>query len=56
MTLILALFAAVSVASPLLTRLLSTRVFYVIALLPAAVFGITLAQTPTFASGGVIEE
>lgn len=56
MTFILALFAAVSVASPLLTRWLSTRVFYVIALLPAAVFGITLAQTPTIAAGGVIEE
>ncbi|HSP53704.1 MAG TPA: Na+/H+ antiporter subunit A [Cryobacterium sp.] len=56
MATILLLFAALSALTPLLTRWLSLRVFYVIALLPAAVFGYTLTQTATVSAGGAITE
>ncbi|MDO9395682.1 MAG: Na+/H+ antiporter subunit A [Herbiconiux sp.] len=42
---VLLLFAGLAALTPLLTRILSTRVFYVIALLPAAAFAYTLSQT-----------
>ncbi|WP_022886040.1 Na+/H+ antiporter subunit A [Glaciibacter superstes] len=56
MAIILLAFLVLSVLTPLLTRLLSTRVFYLIALLPAAAFGYTLTQTPTIAAGDAVTE
>jgi multicomponent Na+:H+ antiporter subunit A len=56
MATILLAFAALSVLTPLLTRWLSLRVFYVIALLPAAAFGYTLSQTATVSAGTAITE
>jgi multicomponent Na+:H+ antiporter subunit A len=50
--LFLLLFAGLSALTPLLTKLLSTRVFYVIAALPAAAFVFTLSQTATVLEGG----
>jgi multicomponent Na+:H+ antiporter subunit A len=54
--LVLLLFAGLSALTPLLTRLLSTRVFYVIAALPAAAFVFTLTQTGTVLAGGAATE
>ncbi|WP_084361386.1 Na+/H+ antiporter subunit A [Herbiconiux solani] len=51
MILILLLFAGLSALTPILTRLLSTKVFYLVALLPAGAFFWTLAQ-----SGVVLSE
>lgn len=56
MALILLAFLAVSCATRLLTRLLSTRVFYLISVLPFAAFGYTLTQTPTVLTGGSVTE
>ncbi|MEB0306686.1 proton-conducting transporter membrane subunit, partial [Cryobacterium sp. 10I1] len=52
MTTILLAFLALSVLTPALTRVLSTKVFYLIALLPAAAFVFTLTQTATVTRGG----
>jgi multicomponent Na+:H+ antiporter subunit A len=41
----LLLFGLISILTPVLTRTLSTRVFYLIALLPAAAFVFTITQT-----------
>jgi multicomponent Na+:H+ antiporter subunit A len=56
MALLLLAFLVVSCATRSLTRWLSTRVFYVIAVLPFGVFAYTLTQTPTVLAGGVITE
>ena len=56
MAIILIAFAALSALTPLLTRWVSVRVFYVIALLPAAAFGFTLTQSATVAAGGAITQ
>ncbi|TFC96236.1 MULTISPECIES: Na+/H+ antiporter subunit A [Cryobacterium] len=56
MATILALFAVVSALTPLLTRWLSLRVFYLIALLPAAAFAYTVGQTPAVTAGGAVTE
>ena len=56
MALILLAFLVVSCATRTLTRLLSTRVFYLISVLPFAAFGYTLTQTPTVLSGGAATE
>ncbi|TFB66058.1 Na+/H+ antiporter subunit A [Cryobacterium sp. Hz7] len=56
MATILLTFVALSTLTPILTRWLSLRVFYVIALLPATVFGYTLTQTRAVSSGGAITE
>ena len=45
MILVLLLFAGLSALTPLLTRALGTRVFYIVAALPAAVFVLTLTQS-----------
>lgn len=56
MALILLAFLVVSCATRTLTRLLSTRVFYLISVLPFAAFGYTLTQTPTVLSGEAATE
>ena len=56
MALILLAFLAASCATRTLTRLLSTRVFYLISVLPFAAFGYTLTQTPTVLAGGEITQ
>ncbi|SMQ67431.1 multisubunit sodium/proton antiporter, MrpA subunit /multisubunit sodium/proton antiporter, MrpB subunit [Plantibacter sp. VKM Ac-1784] len=56
MATILLVFAAIAVATPTLTRVLSTKVFYVIACMPAAAFVWTLFQTGTVTSGGTVVE
>ncbi|WP_382308568.1 Na+/H+ antiporter subunit A [Herbiconiux sp. UC225_62] len=56
MILVLLLFAGLAALTPLLTRVLSTRVFYVIAALPAAAFVFTLTQTGTVLAGGAATE
>ncbi|TFC82635.1 Na+/H+ antiporter subunit A [Cryobacterium cheniae] len=56
MATILLVFAGLSALTPLLTRWLSLRVFYLIALLPAAAFGYTLTQTASVSAGGAITE
>lgn len=56
MALILLAFLVVSCATRTLTRLLSTRVFYLISVLPFAAFVYTLTQTPTVLSGGAVTE
>jgi multicomponent Na+:H+ antiporter subunit A len=50
--LVLLLFAGLSALTPLLTRFLGTRVFYVVAALPAAAFAYTLTQTSTVLEAG----
>jgi len=52
----LVVFGALSLLTPLLTRLIGRRVFLVIALLPAAVFGWLLTLLPEIVSGGVVTE
>jgi len=49
-------FVALSVLTPWLTRWLNTRVFYVIALLPAGAFAYTLTQTATVTAGGAVTQ
>lgn len=49
-------FLLLSALAPALTRALSVRVFYVLALLPAAVFAWTLGQTATVTAGGSVTE
>lgn len=56
MALLLLAFLVVSCATRLLTTWLSTRVFYVISLLPFAAFAYTLTQTPTVIAGGSVVE
>ncbi|UCR88720.1 Na+/H+ antiporter subunit A [Mycetocola spongiae] len=56
MATILTIFLVLSVATPFLTRVLSTRVFYVIALVPAGTFVWTLLQGNTIREHGAITE
>ncbi|MFC5928250.1 Na+/H+ antiporter subunit A [Cryobacterium melibiosiphilum] len=49
-------FLVLSVLTPWLTRLLGTRVFYLIALLPAGAFVYTLTQTVTVTAGGAVTQ
>jgi multicomponent Na+:H+ antiporter subunit A len=56
MLIILLAFFALSVLTPFITKLLGTRVFYVVALLPAAAFAFTLGQTATVTAGNVVTE
>ncbi|TFD48298.1 Na+/H+ antiporter subunit A [Cryobacterium frigoriphilum] len=49
-------FLVLSVLTPWLTRLLGTRVFYVIALLPAGAFAYTLTQTAAVTAGGAVTQ
>ncbi len=56
MVLLLVAFVVLSVLTPWLTRRLGTRVFYLIALLPAGAFGYTLTQTATVTAGGAVRE
>ncbi|MBG6239105.1 multicomponent Na+:H+ antiporter subunit A [Mycetocola sp. CAN_C7] len=56
MALILLAFLVVSCATRTLTRVMSTRVFYLISVLPFAAFAYTLTQTPTVLSGGEVTE
>ncbi|MET0716558.1 MAG: Na+/H+ antiporter subunit A, partial [Mycetocola sp.] len=56
MVLILLAFLVVSCATTLLTKWLSTRVFYLISVLPFAAFAYTLAQTPAVLTGGAATE
>nr|WP_246306541.1 Na+/H+ antiporter subunit A [Herbiconiux flava] len=48
---VLLLFAGLSALTPLLTRILSTRVFYLVALLPAGAFVYTLSQSGRVLAG-----
>ncbi|MFB2585210.1 Na+/H+ antiporter subunit A [Herbiconiux liukaitaii] len=52
MILVLLLFAGLAALTPVLTRLLGTKVFYLVAILPAAAFVYTLSQTGTVLEGG----
>ncbi|WP_440709439.1 Na+/H+ antiporter subunit A [Herbiconiux sp. YIM B11900] len=56
MILVLLLFAGLAALTPALTRVLSTRVFYVIAALPAAAFAYTLTQTSAVLAGETVTE
>ncbi|WP_104127938.1 Na+/H+ antiporter subunit A [Cryobacterium sp. Y57] len=49
-------FIVLSVLTPWLTRYLGTRVFYLIALLPAGAFAYTLTQTATVTAGGAVRQ
>jgi len=49
-------FLVLSVLTPWLTRRLGTRVFYLIALLPAGAFAYTLSQTATVTAGGAVTQ
>ncbi|TFD25359.1 Na+/H+ antiporter subunit A [Cryobacterium lyxosi] len=49
-------FIVMSVLTPGLTRYLGTRVFYLIALLPAGAFAYTLTQTATVTAGGAVTQ
>ncbi|GAA3859832.1 Na+/H+ antiporter subunit A [Leifsonia kafniensis] len=49
-------FLLISLLTPFLTRWMGTRIFYLIALLPAAAFGYTLTQTAIVTSGGAVTE
>ena len=49
-------FTVLSVLTPWLTRRLGTRVFYLIALLPAGAFAFTLTQTATVTAGGAVTQ
>ncbi|PFG32024.1 Na+/H+ antiporter subunit A [Paramicrobacterium agarici] len=51
MAVLLTAFLVLSIVTPNLTRWLSTRVFFVIALVPLAAFVLTLLQTPTILDG-----
>ncbi|MGO4691999.1 Na+/H+ antiporter subunit A [Glaciibacter sp. 2TAF33] len=56
MALFLLAFGLLSLLTPVLTRALSTRVFYLVALLPAAAFIYTLTQTKAVTAGGAVTE
>ena len=56
MAIFLLAFLLLAVLTPTLTRLLSVRVFYVIALLPAAAFVYTLTQTSAVMAGGAVTQ
>ncbi|MGA1836917.1 Na+/H+ antiporter subunit A [Herbiconiux sp. 11R-BC] len=56
MILVLLLFAGLSALTPLLTRILSTRVFYLIAALPAGAFFYTLTQSDAVLHGDAVTE
>ncbi|TFD57457.1 Na+/H+ antiporter subunit A [Cryobacterium sp. Hh7] len=49
-------FVVLSVFTPWLTRRVGTRVFYLIALLPAGAFAYTLTQTATVTEGGAVTQ
>ena len=49
-------FLVLSVLTPWLTRLFGTRVFYLIALLPAGAFAFTLTQTSEVTAGGAVTQ
>ncbi|WP_166997724.1 Na+/H+ antiporter subunit A [Paramicrobacterium fandaimingii] len=51
MAVLLTAFLVLSIVTPKLTRWLSTRVFFVIALVPLAAFVVTLTQTPMIVAG-----
>lgn len=53
---ILAVFVAVSVVMPPLTRLLGRRIFFVAAVVPLAAFVHALLVTPTIIAGGTVTE
>ncbi|TDW29576.1 Na+/H+ antiporter subunit A [Cryobacterium psychrophilum] len=56
MATLLLVFTVLSALTPWLTRLLGTRVFYVIALLPAGAFAYTLTQTAVVTVGGSVTQ
>jgi multicomponent Na+:H+ antiporter subunit A len=56
MVLILLAFLVVSCATTVLTGWLSTRVFYLLSVLPFAAFAYTLTQTPVVLAGGAVTE
>ncbi|WP_368498273.1 Na+/H+ antiporter subunit A [Herbiconiux sp. A18JL235] len=56
MIVVLLLFAGLTALTPLLTRILSTRVFYLVASLPAGAFVYTLTQAPVVLEGGSVAE
>jgi multicomponent Na+:H+ antiporter subunit A len=56
MVLILLAFLVVSCAARLMTKWLSTRVFYLLSVLPFAAFAYTLTQTPVVLAGGAVTE
>ncbi|WP_411720604.1 Na+/H+ antiporter subunit A [Mycetocola sp.] len=56
MVLILLAFLVVSCATRLMTKWLSTRVFYLLSVLPFAAFAYTLTQTPAVLAGGAVTE
>ncbi|MBC7443053.1 MAG: Na+/H+ antiporter subunit A [Ramlibacter sp.] len=56
MATILLAFCVLSALTPLLTRLLSVRVFYLIALLPAGAFAYTVGQTGAVTAGNSVTE
>ncbi len=56
MLIILLAFFALSVLTPFITRLIGTRVFYLVAILPAAAFGYTLSQTAAVTAGRAATE
>ena len=49
-------FGLLSLLAPVIARALSTRVFYLVAVLPAAAFVFTLTQTATVTAGGAVTE
>jgi multicomponent Na+:H+ antiporter subunit A len=49
-------FVGLAALTPALTRVLGARVFYLVALLPAAVFVYTALQSGTVLAGGVVAE
>lgn len=49
-------FVLLAVVTPALTRVFSVRVFYLLAVLPAACFVFTLVQTPLVAGAGAVTE
>lgn len=51
MAVLLTAFLVLSIVTPKLTRWLSTRVFFVIALVPLSAFVVTLTQTPMIIAG-----
>lgn len=56
MAIILLAFFALSILTPFITKLLGTRVFYVVAILPAAAFAYTLSQTAAVTAGNEITQ
>ncbi|MFB2555703.1 Na+/H+ antiporter subunit A [Herbiconiux liangxiaofengii] len=56
MIVVLLMFAGLAALTPILTRALSTRVFYLVAALPAAAFVYTLTQSETVLGGGTVTQ